>query len=113
MDSKVRTWLYDILTAIEEIESFITGKKEDFTEYQKDVKTRRAVERNLEIIGEALARIIKQNPNISIENARNIIGTRNKIIHNYDNISDELIWSIVVFHLPELKKEIQHLASRN
>jgi uncharacterized protein with HEPN domain len=78
MDSKINTWLYDILNAIEEIESFFIDKSKSFHDYQNDVKTRRAVERNIEIIGEAINRIIKQDPNISIENARNIIGTRNK-----------------------------------
>ena len=111
MDSKIRTWLYDILNAIEEIESFFIDKPRNFFDYQNDVKTRRAVERNIEIIGEAINRILNQDQNISIENARNIIGTRNKIIHNYDNISNELIWSIVINHLPKLKKEIQILVA--
>ena len=111
MDSKVQTWLYDILKAIEEIESFFIDKPKKILDYQNDLKTRRAVERNIEIIGEAINRNIKQDPNISIENARNIIGTRNKIIHSYDNISNELIWSIVVNHLPRLKTEIQELVA--
>ncbi|MFA6260215.1 MAG: HepT-like ribonuclease domain-containing protein [Bacteroidia bacterium] len=109
MDSKINAWLYDILNAIEEIESFFTDKSKNFLEYQQDIKTRRAVERNIEIIGEAINRILKENPNIIIDNARNIIGTRNKIIHSYDNISNELIWSILTNHLPKLKLEIQQL----
>ena len=67
------------------------------------------MKRNIEIIGEAISRIIKQYPNILIENSRNIVGTRNKIIHSYDDISDELIWSILINHLPTLKKEIERL----
>jgi uncharacterized protein with HEPN domain len=59
MDSSIKTWLFDILKAIEEI-----------------------------------------------ENARNIVGTRNRIIHSYDSISDDMIWSIIINSLPKLKLEI-------
>ncbi|NDB34310.1 MAG: DUF86 domain-containing protein [Flavobacteriia bacterium] len=106
MDNKINTWLYDILKSIEEVESYFENKPLDFTEYQEDTKTKRAVERNIEIIGEAVNRILKENPNFSIENSRNIVGTRNRIIHGYDNIADDLIWSIVVNSLPKLKIEI-------
>ncbi len=109
MDNKIQAWLYDILNSIAEIESFFDEKTKDFVEYQKDIRTKRAVERNIEIIGEAVNRILKEEPNISIDNARNIIGTRNKIIHSYDSISDELIWSIVIIHLPKLKEEVERL----
>jgi uncharacterized protein with HEPN domain len=74
-----------------------------------DKKTKRAVERNIEIIGEAVNRILKENPNISIENARNIVGARNRIIHSYDSISDSLIWSIITIHLPRLKEEVRQM----
>lgn len=110
MDNKIQVWLYDVLNSNEEIESFVSTRK-DFFEYKNDLKTKRAVERNIEIIGEAINRIIKQDSSISIENARNIIGTRNKIIHSYDNISDELIWSIVINHLPLLKEEVSKIVS--
>ena len=51
-------------------------------------------------------RILKFDPEFKLENARNIIGTRNRIIHSYDAISDELIWSIVINHFPLLKIEV-------
>lgn len=108
MDHKIKTWLYDILHSIEEIESFFDNKPLDFIEYLNDIKTKRAVERNIEIIGEAVNRILKENPDFKIENSRNIIGTRNRIIHSYDNIADDMIWSIVINSLPKLKTEIQH-----
>jgi uncharacterized protein with HEPN domain len=54
-------------------------------------------------------RIIKLDNEFPIENARNIIGTRNRIIHSYDNISDEVIWTIVSRELPVLKKQIDQL----
>jgi uncharacterized protein with HEPN domain len=109
MDNKINTWLYDILKSIEEIESYFENKPLNYLEYQKDIKTKRAVERNLEIIGEAVNRILKEKPDFKIENSRNIIGTRNRIIHSCDNVADDLIWSIVVNSLPKLKNEIQAL----
>lgn len=108
MGSRINASLYDILNSIEEIESFIDGKPKVFSEYQNDIKTKRAIERNIEIIGEAVNRILKEDPNFQIENARNIIGTRNKIIHSYDNITDEMIWSIVINNLPNLKVEVKN-----
>jgi len=70
---------------------------------------KRAIERNLEIIGEAANRILARNPDIEITNARKIVNLRNLIIHSYDSISDENIWAIVIKNLPELKKEIDQL----
>jgi uncharacterized protein with HEPN domain len=109
MDNKINTWLHDILNSIEEIESFFETKPLNFLEYQKDIKTKRAVERNIEIIGEAVNRILKEKPDFTIENSRNIIGTRNRIIHSYDTLADDMIWSIVINSLPKLKSEIKSL----
>jgi uncharacterized protein with HEPN domain len=108
MDVKIQTWLLDIHQAIDEIFEFI-GEKIDFKKYQSDLKTKKATERNLEIIGEAVTRILKLDPNFKIENAQNIIGTRNRIIHSYDNISDEIIWTIISRELPKLKIEISKM----
>ncbi len=108
MDIEVRSWLFDILNAINEIDSFFINTTLDFTYYQNDLKTRRAVERNLEIIGEAVNRIVQKNNNISLSDSRKIIDTRNRIIHAYDNVSDEIIWSIVITHLPILKLEVEN-----
>jgi uncharacterized protein with HEPN domain len=109
MDNRVRAWLEDILRSIDEIFDFMPEKK-DFFEYQKDLKTKKAIERNIEIIGEAVNRITSYNNNeIKIENAKKIIGTRNRIAHEYDNISDEVIWTIVIRELPLLKAEILKL----
>ena len=106
MDIKIQTWLLDIIQSIDEINQFI-GENRDFIAYKKDLKTKKAVERNIEIIGEAVSRILKIEPNFNLENAKNIIGTRNRIIHSYDNISDEVIWTIVCRELPELKSQVE------
>jgi len=67
---------------------------------------KRAIERNLEIIGEAISRILKEDPSFPILDAKKIIGLRNQIIHGYDSISDENIWGIITIHLPKIKSEI-------
>jgi uncharacterized protein with HEPN domain len=109
MDDAVKTWLYDIFNAINEIDSFFEGKPKRFIEYQQDIRTKRAVERNMEIIGEAMNRILKHQPEISITASRRIVDLRNRIIHSYDAISDELIWGIVINSLPVLKEEVSIL----
>ena len=109
MDNEIKTWLYDILQSINEIESYYEDKPRKFEEYLRDIKTKRAVERNLEIIGEAVYRIRRKDSAFHFENTEKIIGTRNRIIHGYDKVSDDLIWSIVVNHLPKLKEEVNSL----
>jgi len=109
MKHEIKTWLYDILQSIEEIESYFADKPKKFENYPSDKKTQRAVERNLEIIGEAVNRILKTDSQFILENAHMIIGARNRIIHGYDSISHEVIWSTVINHLPDLHKEVSKL----
>lgn len=105
MEKEVQTWLEDIKQAIDEIESFLP-KKMDFLEFKKDLKTRKAIERNIEIIGEAVNRILNVNPEIKITKARKIVDTRNRIIHGYDMVSEDIIWAIVTGDLKKLRQEI-------
>ncbi len=109
MEIEIKTWLYDILHAINEIESFFVDVPKDFNAYQNDLKTKWAVERNIEIVGEAMNRILNKDTAIEFSNARKIVNTRNRIIHGYDTVSDDIIWSIVIKHIPILKTEIQNL----
>jgi uncharacterized protein with HEPN domain len=109
MGNDIKAWLYDILNAIMEIESFLDNSTIDFEKFQNDLRTKRAVERNIEIIGEALSRILKRDETISISNSRKIVDTRNRIIHGYDSVSDDVIWSITIRYLPILQIEIQEL----
>jgi uncharacterized protein with HEPN domain len=109
MDERIEKWLYDILFAIEEIESFLENTERKFVDFTQNVMLKRAVERNLEIIGEATNRILYQDPEIAISNARKIVNLRNLVIHSYDSISDENIWAIVINNLPALKQEIQNV----
>ena len=105
MDPEIKTWLFDVLQSIAEIESYFEAKPKRFDEYIADIKTKRAVERDIEIIGEAVNRILKKDKDFKIENAQKIIGARNRIAHGYDKISDDLLWGIVINHLPKLKSE--------
>ena len=108
MENEIKTWLADIKQAINEINDFLPDKK-NFYQFQKDLKTKRAIERDVEIIGEAANRIFKQQPAIQITDIQKIIDTRNRIIHGYDSVSDDIIWSIVIKHLPKLEAEIDAL----
>ena len=103
MKKEVLTWLEDIKQAIDEIEEFLPEKR-DFFEFKKDLKTRKAIERNIEIIGEAVKRILSISPEIKITNARKIVDTRNRIIHGYDMVSEDIIWAIVTNDIKKLRQ---------
>ncbi|SFN59770.1 Uncharacterized conserved protein, contains HEPN domain [Flavobacterium succinicans] len=109
MDNNIKTWLYDILSSINEIESYYIDTPKIFEIYQNDLRTKRAVERNIEIIGEAMNRILKLDSEIVISNSRKIVDVRNRIIHGYDSVSDDVIWGIVIRNLPVLQKEVEEL----
>lgn len=111
MEVEIKTWLADIKQAITEINLFLPDKK-DFYAFQCDLKTKRAIERNIEIIGEAVNRILKVNPEFSLTNARKIIDTRNRIIHGYDSVSEDIIWAIVVRELGNLEREVDELLKK-
>ena len=111
MDERILKWLFDIKMSINEIDDFFKNEEKDFFKYRNNLMLKRAVERNLEIIGEATNRIVTRDIsyNDKITNAKAIIGLRNQVIHAYDNISDENIWSILTNHLPKLKIEVENL----
>lgn len=105
MTEKEKKFLSDISNSIELIESFTKDLK-SFAEYQKDLKTKGAVERHLGIIGEAVNKFLKESEANDLKNASQIISLRNRLIHSYDNIDDSIIWSIVTRYLQPLKDEI-------
>ena len=109
MDIEIKTWLFDILNSINEIESFFSDRPKLFATYQSDLRTKRAIERNIEIIGEAMSRIIAKDSAPTLSNSRKIVDTRNRIIHGYDSVSDDMIWSIVINHIPKLREEVEKL----
>ena len=108
MEFDIKACLKDIEQAIDEIYEFLP-KERNFFAFQKDLKTRKPVERNIEIIGEAMDRILKADPKIQITDSRKIVDTRNRIIHGYDVVSDDVIWLIVNKSLPILEQEVKKL----
>ena len=97
MDNFTKKHLQDILNAIDDIETFFEGQPKLFEEFCRDIRLQRAIERCIEIIGEAMT------------NARKIVDARNYIVHGYDSLSVDILWSIVVNHLPRLKNEVEKL----
>lgn len=106
MDERILKWLFDIYNAITEIESYFIVHPKNFEHYKSSTLLKRAIERDIEIIGEAINRILQRDKNFPIEYSRKIVSLRNQIIHAYDNISDEIIWAIILKHIPKLKEEI-------
>lgn len=108
MNLEIKKYLFDIQESIDSIEKYL-GDKRDFNSYVADKMLRRAVEREFEIIGEAMGRIEKLDSTINISGRKQIIGMRNRVIHGYDKIDNVIIWGTIVRHLPVIKIEIQEL----
>ena len=108
MELDVKKFLFDISESVESIENYL-GTNRDFSIYISNKMLRRAIEREFEIIGEAMNRLDKIDSNLNITSKRQIIDMRNRVIHGYDKIDNESVWGIIVRHLPTLKTEIQDL----
>jgi len=89
--------------------SFVAGKK--FAEYNGDLMLRSAVERQLEIVGEALAQLARADPASAslISEHRRIIAFRNILIHGYAEIDQRIVWSVVEGKLPVVRREAESL----
>ena len=109
MQLKIIKYLLDIESIIQEIETVKTKTNNNFNSFQSDILLQRAVERDLEIIGEAIRKIIELDPSISITSSKNIIGLRNIISHAYDSVEPEMIWGIIQNNIPVLAEEINSL----
>lgn len=110
MDNQQK-YLEDIYKAINNIESFVASHPKRFDYFCSDICYLSAVKYQIAVIGEAVSQLKKLVPDIEISNARKIIDTRNYIIHGYDSLRNDILWSIVINHLPLLKVEIQNLLS--
>lgn len=109
MDRTIKKYLHDILVAIEEIEFFLSQRPQQYQVYLDDLMFKRAIERNISIIGEAMSKILQLDADIAITNAKNIKGTRNYVVHAYDTLEPHIIWNIVINDLPKLKEEVSRL----
>jgi uncharacterized protein with HEPN domain len=111
MRLEVLKYLYDMQQACRMLSSFVDGKS--FAEYDSDAMLRSAAERQLMIVGEALNRSSKIEPNIlsKITDSRQIIALRNILVHGYDVIRNEVVWGILEADLATLIAEIGDLLS--
>ncbi len=106
MTDKAKKYLSDIQRAINLIEEFLVDIK-SFSDYQADLKTKSAVERQLGIIGEAVSKSQKDNADFELTHTQQIVNFRNRIIHAYDSVDDTIVWAILKNHLPIVKAEIE------
>ncbi len=108
MTERAKKYLSDVLIAIELIEAFIEDVP-SFNAYETDFKTQSAVERQLGIIGEAINKFTKEESFIILNNSRQIIAFRNRLIHSYNSIDNTIVWLILKRYLAPLKNEVQGL----
>ncbi len=107
-----KKYLVDIIEAINSIDDHL-DKQRILDIYLSNKTKRRAVEREIEIIGEAMGKLLKTNPNISISYSRIIVDLRNRVIHAYDSVDDILIWKIIMKDIPVLLEEAKKLLDEN
>jgi uncharacterized protein with HEPN domain len=109
MRTPVKKRLLDALNACRAIESFTTCRT--FAEFEQNLMLRSAVERQFEIVGEALNQAQADEPELSnlIPDLRRIVGMRNRIIHGYDSVDDELLWQTIQSHIPPLTRRLAEL----
>ena len=84
-------------------------RPKEYATFCNDTLFRRGVERNMEIMGGAMNNVLKIDPNIAITSSRKIVDTRNFIIHAYDSLKPDILWGIVINHIPLLKREVETL----
>ena len=108
MPRDIKMYLLDISNSIDSIFEYL-GNERNFKLYDTNKLIRRAVERELEIVGEATNRIIKINQTIDISISRRIVSLRNWVIHSYDNVDNVIIWGIIDKDLPLLKTQVDNI----
>ena len=109
MQLEAQKYLFDIQQAANRIARFCEGKK--FVDYRRDELLRSAVERQFEIMGEALTQLAKHDPELAerIKDHRKIIAFRNILIHAYATVDDRIVWGVVEGDLPALRASLKQL----
>jgi uncharacterized protein with HEPN domain len=109
MENRAKKLLFDVLTSGRSVRQWCSGRS--FSDYEQDRQFRRAVEREFEIIGEALGRLSQVDPATAarINEIQRIISFRNRIIHGYDTIDDAAVWGVAESYLPRLVAEVAAL----
>ena len=100
-------YLNDILDSINQIESYFMEYPRQFEVYCRNTMMQRAIQMNISIIGEATNKLLKIDSTLPITKARKIVDTRNYLIHGYDSVSHDMVWAIVINHIPLLKLEVE------
>jgi uncharacterized protein with HEPN domain len=103
--------LADIIDAIDAIDHHLQGRRV-FAEYLDDRTRRRAVERELEIIGEVVSKLLRSDPDFPLSYARQIVDMRNRVIHAYDTVDNILVWKTIMKDVPVLRAEAQALLEK-
>jgi uncharacterized protein with HEPN domain len=112
MQLRIQKYLLDIKTSIDSIYEYI-GEQRNFNDYLANKQLRRSVERELEIVGEAVNKILQIDNSFPIDNSRKIVAVRNLVIHAYDSVNNETVWGIVINHLPRLKENVVKLLEQD
>lgn len=109
MRLEAQKYLFDIQRAAVLLTEFVAGKA--FADYAQNPMLRAAVEREFEVIGEALSRLAKLDKDLvgQISEHERVIAFRNILIHGYAEVDDRLVWDIVETKLPVLCREINAL----
>ena len=107
MEIESKSILFDIQQAINLIIQFTI--RTNFAEYQNNAMMRSAVERQFEIVGEAVNRLSEFNPGLAhrISERRRIINFRNQLIHGYSVVDDRVVWDVIQTKLPILAEEVR------
>ena len=109
MDENILKYLEDVRLACEDVERFFIDYPNRFDVFANDRLMIRAVERSVEIMGEAINRILKREPDFNLPNARAIVQTRNRVIHSYEKVENEFLWGLVKRHIPKLKVDVEQI----
>jgi uncharacterized protein with HEPN domain len=113
MRLEAKKYLFDIQTSAGLLGEFIANKQ--FSDYEHDAMLRAAVERKLEIIGEALAQLARIDSQLvaRISDYRRIIAFRNILIHGYADVDNRLVWGVLEAKLPALRSEVERLLAED
>ena len=109
MRLEAKKYVFDIQRAATLIAEFTSGLS--LEEYQRQPMVRAAVEREFEIIGEALTQLMKVDPAVavSISDRRRIVAFRNVLVHGYADVDDQLVWDVITTKLSTLQEEVSAL----
>ena len=101
--------LFDVQASAEAILKFTSGLT--FDAFCESDLVRSAVERKFEVIGEALRRIRDDDPDTfsTIGYGHEIVGMRNRLIHGYDSVDEEIVWETIEVYLPQLIEGVKAL----